>query len=195
MSLSLPSSGSWTQPVQSSRLSCTKFVCIWSRNLTNTHLGILVGLNTSNAFGMGFLSTMITGMESDLQMKPEYFLAFLGVRRGLAFLRILLWIKVSLKQPEAKCCQSGPSWSVMVSLLAGFGASSDRAQPQGHSNDRKSPFSSQLLPLTTCLQHSPRKPTGEDVGEYNRTGDNMSAWEVKRSKWKNRFKLRRILKK
>lgn len=83
----------------------------------------------------------------------------------------------------------------MVPLLTELGASSARAQPQGHSKHRKSPFSSQLLPLTTCLQDSSRKPNREDGDDYNRAGDNLSAWEVKRFKWKNKLKLRRILKK
>lgn len=61
-------------------------------------LEILVGLSAASAFGVGVLNKTA----SDLQMKPEYFLAFFRLRNDLAVIRILLRIKASLKQPRSK---------------------------------------------------------------------------------------------
>lgn len=65
-------------------------------------LGALGGLKASSEFGVGFLNTTKTRIASDLQMKPEHFLVFWGLRRELAVLRILLRIKVHFKQPRNK---------------------------------------------------------------------------------------------
>lgn len=162
------------------------YICGYLQQKSHQHTlwGYCWGFMLQMHLGWG-LNTIITQIASHLQVKPESFLAFLGLRRGLAVLRS----KVSLKQPRSKVLPGRhPPDLSRCHCWQGLGLPLPEPSPRDTASTENPHFHHSSFLLTTCLQDSSRKPPGEDGDDYNRAGDNLSAWEVKRSKWKNRFK-------